>query len=97
MAAVITGNEVPPAIVEKATFVVYPNPTSGNFTILRKGEFTGNAIRIEVYTMNGRSVLTETMAGEKLEMRFTDMAPGLYFVKVITPETTETIKLVKTR
>lgn len=97
MAAVTTGNVTPEAVIEKATFVVYPNPTSGNFTILRKGESSVSDIRIEVYAMNGRNVMTESLVGEKLEMRFTDMAPGLYFVKVITPETSETIKLVKTR
>jgi hypothetical protein len=97
MASVITGNETPAAVVEKATFLVYPNPTSGNFTILRKGESSVSDILIEVYSMNGRRVMTENLVGEKLEMLFTDMAPGLYFVKVITSEASETIKLVKTR
>ncbi len=97
MASVITGNITPEPVIEKATFVVYPNPTSGNFTILRKGESSVSDIRIEVYSMNGRNVMTESLVGEKFEMHFSDMAPGLYFVKVITPETSETIKLVKTR
>jgi hypothetical protein len=83
---------------ELARFTLYPNPTNGNFTLVQKGDRTFGNIRVEVYSMSGEKILTESMIGEKKhEFRFSDMATGLYFVKVVADDYVETIKLVKTR
>ena len=40
--------------------------------------------------------MTETIIGEKMhDFRFSDMATGLYFVKVVADGYVETMKLVK--
>jgi hypothetical protein len=57
-----------------------------------------NYVRVEVYNINGKRVLTENMVGEKQhEFLFSDMPPAMYFVKVVAEDYVETIKLVKTR
>jgi hypothetical protein len=79
-------------------FNLYPNPTDGNFSIEQiKDNFYRNVL-VEVYDMQGKMLLTSQMAGEKRH-DFTSalFAPGLYFVKIIADNYTETIKMIKTR
>lgn len=86
-----------PFATERTWFTLYPNPTNGDFTLVQKGEQAYNEVRIEVFSMSGERVLTESMVGAKHEFRFSNMPTGLYFVKVVAEGYVETIKLVKTR
>jgi hypothetical protein len=93
-----TGPEVPQGNLSLANFTLYPNPTSGNFTLVQKGEKTYGNIKVEVYSMKGEKVLTEKMIGEqKHEFRFSEIPVGLYFVKIVADDYVETVKLIKTR
>jgi hypothetical protein len=79
-------------------FTLYPNPTSGNFTLEQKGEKTYGTVKVEIYSMNGKKVMTENIVGEKKhEFNFSDLPVGLYFVKIVADEYVETIKLIKSR
>ncbi len=90
--------EEPMLNLSLARFNLYPNPTSSNFTLIQKGEKSFGNVRIEIYNMNGRRVLTGMMTGEqKHEFSFTEIPAGLYFVKIIADDSIETIKLIKTR
>jgi len=83
---------------EKSYFTLYPNPTSGNFTLVQKGDKVYETVKVDVYTMSGEKILTEQMIGEKRhEFRFSEIPSGLYFVKVVADGYVETMKLVKTR
>ncbi|MCX6304024.1 MAG: T9SS type A sorting domain-containing protein [Bacteroidetes bacterium] len=88
-----------PAVIPSGShFAIYPNPTSGNFTLVQKGDIVYGTLKMEVYPMNGRKIMTEQMIGEKShEFRFSGIPAGLYFVKVVADDYVETIKLVKTR
>jgi hypothetical protein len=86
-----------PAVTERAAFNLYPNPTNGNFTLVQRGDRTLGDVKVEVFNMSGKKVMTETMIGARHEFRFADMPGGLYFVKVVADNYVETIKLVKTR
>ena len=91
-------NEVTAAVTEQAFFKIYPNPTTGNFTLEQKGEKQYGNVRVEVYGMRGDKVMTAEMIGEKKhEFSLTEMPVGLYFVKVVADNYVETIKLIKTR
>ena len=84
--------------LSNAWFTLYPNPTSGNFTLMQKGERTFGSVKVEVYSMKGEKVMTERMVGEKShEFSFASIPVGLYFVKVVADDYVETIKLVRTR
>ena len=96
--AAATGQDEPQMNLSHANFTLYPNPTSGNFTLVQKGEKVYGTVKVEVYSMNGEKVMTEQMIGEKShEFRFASIPAGLYFVKVVAEDYVETIKLIKTR
>ena len=84
--------------IENFFFRIYPNPTTGNFTLEQKGDKSYTALKIEIYGMRGEKVMTAAMTGEKKhEFQFSNVPAGLYFVKVLTDDSVETIKLVKAR
>ncbi len=93
--AVKTVMEENSAVSLNPAFRVYPNPTSGNFTLVRKGDISFGNVHVEVYNMNGAKVMTEPVTGAKQELPFAGMPGGIYFVKVIADGYVETIKLVK--
>jgi hypothetical protein len=95
---VAAGAEEVPVSSERAYFTLYPNPTNGNFTLVQKGNLTYGDVKVEIYSISGKIVLTESLVGQqKHEFRFSEMPSGLYFVKVVADDYVETIKLVKTR
>ncbi len=93
-----TGQDEPQVGLSNAKFNLFPNPTSGNFTLVQKGEKTYGTVKVEVYTMNGEKIMTERMIGEQRhEFQFSSIPVGLYFVKIVADDYVETIKLIKTR
>ena len=86
-----------PEAVEKASFIVYPNPTTGNFTIAQKGDQLQDFAKIEIYSMTGDKVASERMTSKKHEVEFSGMMPGLYFLRIITPGGSESFKLIKAK
>ncbi len=77
-------------------FSIYPNPTTGTFTIEQKGEKFYAKLTVEIYNMRGEVVMTTLMAGErKHEFEFFNAPAGLYVVKVLSDDYVEIIKLIK--
>ena len=91
------GNDFPASPgIEQSCFSIYPNPTTGSFTLVQKGDKLYGNVTVEVFSMRGEKVMTETIIGEQMhDFRFSDMATGLYFVKVVADGYVETMKLVK--
>jgi hypothetical protein len=95
---VVTSTEELPAGIMKTVFSIYPNPTSGNFMLEQKSGADFTSVTVEIYSMRGERILTERLAGEKKrEFAVSDLPQGLYFVKVVAENYTETFKLVKTK
>lgn len=93
-----TGGEEMQMNLSHASFTLYPNPTTGNFTLVQKGDRQYDNVKVEIYSMRGDKVLTSQMIGEKQHEFVTSGLPaGLYFVKLVAEDYTETIKLIKTR
>jgi hypothetical protein len=91
-------NEELPVNTDKAEFVVYPNPTNGNFTLEVKGNLPETALQIEIYTMQGERIMNNEINGlRKQVFMFGDMPAGLYFVKIVSGNEVSTIKLIKSR
>ncbi len=90
------GNDFPASPgIEQSCFSIYPNPTTGSFTLVQKGDKLYGNVTVEVFSMRGEKVMTETIIGEQMhDFRFSDMATGLYFVKVVADGYVETMKLV---
>lgn len=79
-------------------FLLYPNPTTGNFILQQKEKTSFDNVSVEVYSMSGNRVMTDRMIGEKRrEFVSSSLPAGIYFVKIAAGGYLETIKLVKTR
>jgi len=84
--------------LDQLFFTLYPNPANGNFTIVQNGNNEYGNVKVEVECMRGDKVLSSMMLGEKRHQLVTSALPaGLYFVKVVADDYTETINLIKTR
>jgi len=94
--AVVTGVENVPFFSSDIYFKVYPNPTTGNFTLEQMGEKMFEKVNVEVYSMLGDRVLKSEMIGEKMhEFSLSDVPVGVYFIKVLAGEKPLTIKIIK--
>jgi len=75
---------------------VYPNPTSGVFTVELNGTGNTGIARIEIYNINGVKVMSEGLQGErKHQCAGSDFKPGIYFIRVYSENQVETVKLIK--
>lgn len=78
-------------------FSIYPNPTNGNITLVQKGDNPSDQVKVEIYNMNGKAVISGLITGEKSrEFSTSSLTSGVYFVKVVAGDHVETIKLIKT-
>ena len=85
-----------PEIANNRQVRVYPNPTSGMFTVELTGAEKTGLSRIEIYSMNGVKVKTEVLHGElKHQCSGADLMPGIYFIRLYTENQVETVKLIK--
>jgi hypothetical protein len=72
--------------------VVYPNPNTGLFTI----ELNNGSVKtIEVMDLTGRIVLTNTSSNDKIDFNISNLANGVYYVRVQSNNSIEVIKIVK--
>ncbi len=71
---------------------IYPNPTSGEFTI----ELSNSTAKtLEVIDLTGRVVYSNAAASEKVKVNLNNLANGIYYVKIQTKSSTEIVKVVK--
>lgn len=93
-----TGQESEQQVLSHSGFMLYPNPTSGNFTLVPKNNKACGDITVEIFDLNGSKVLSENMIGEQMhEFAISWLPGGLYFVKIMADGYVETLKLVRTK
>ncbi len=71
---------------------IYPNPSNGEFTVELNN---GLNKTIEVIDVAGRVVLTTTSLNDKVNVKINNLTNGIYFVKILSNNVTEVIKIVK--
>ncbi len=71
---------------------VYPNPSNGEFTVELNN---GINKTIQVTDIAGRVVLTTTSLNDKVNVNINNLTNGIYFVKIVSNNVTEVIKVVK--
>lgn len=97
IAATTAGEDELPVPAQKSSFKIYPNPTTGNFTLEQSGVPRNGILKVVVYGMFGEKMLTKELTGSnKYEFSISEFPVGLYFVKVVAGEDVETVKLIKT-
>ncbi len=73
------------------SFGVYPNPTSGEFTI----ELNNGAVKtVNVLDLTGRVVFATTTSNDKINVNAGSLAKGIYYVRVQSNNATEVAKIV---
>jgi hypothetical protein len=77
-------------------FKVYPNPTTGSFT-LELSEVPGTSIvKVEIYGMRGEKILNDQFTGEKKhEFSLESNPTGIYFIRVFCGDNLGSQKIIK--
>jgi hypothetical protein len=77
-------------------FRVYPNPTTGEFTVAVGGSIGTAKVEIGIYGIHGDRVLSTTLEGQTTYLlSLSDKPAGIYFVRLISGSTTGTLKIIK--
>ena len=77
-------------------FTIYPNPTNDKFNLEFVDQTPAKKVTVEVYGIAGEKVLTKLLNGQyKHEFSLSDRPVGVYFVRVISGDMAETIKMIK--
>lgn len=76
------------------SFVAYPNPTTGNFTI-DFNKSNNNVIEIEVYDAIGKLVLAQTTSNNHTVISLEQLAKGIYNVRLKDNGSYTTIRVIK--
>ena len=73
---------------------MYPNPSSGYFTIDLGKEYSD--VSVQIYNMLGQTISSEKYASAKTIEQEINASAGIYFVKVSTAkEGSNTLKIIK--
>jgi photosystem II stability/assembly factor-like uncharacterized protein len=77
-------------------FRLYPNPTTGTFTLEQSGDATVQNLKVEIYSMLGERIISDNIIAEKKHQFMLGNVPtGIYLVRILAGEKFETIKLIK--
>jgi len=69
---------------------LYPNPSTDHFSLNTEVQ------KIEIYNINGQSVKTfNGRFGRNHKFQVSDLANGIYYIKVVNDQNVDAIKLIK--
>ena len=78
-----TENTNPASLSGDSFFKVFPNPTTGNFTLELSSEPDGTLVKVQCYNLLGALIMEkEFYTGKLHEFTLVDQKPGLYVLKV---------------
>jgi len=91
---IYTGWPVGISLLENEELLIYPNPGPG--LLLMDLPAAGEYV-VKVYAIDGRLVLQDqfTSAGGARSINISEASDGNYFIRVVGPETDETLKYIK--
>ena len=81
---------------ERSFFKVYPNPTTGIFTIELQDVPENTRIHMEGYGMHGEKAFSADLSGgQKHGFSLAQQPSGIYFIRVTAGTKVETVKIIK--
>lgn len=75
------------------TFTVFPNPVGADGTFFLKSKYPIEGI-LRLYDTTGKEVLSTPMNGASSQYNVQGLSPGFYILKVTTPDSIESLKLI---
>jgi hypothetical protein len=94
VAASVPGTD--PLVTEKPAFRIYPNPTTGSFTLEMTGEGQLQGGVAQICDIRGNKVLDIDLNGVNRQViSLEDQPRGMYFIRVINGQGSETGKVIK--
>ncbi|MEI6433813.1 MAG: T9SS type A sorting domain-containing protein [Bacteroidota bacterium] len=93
----LTTEELPTtAQTETTIFKVYPNPTSGKFTLEFNADFKDVQANVRIYSILGEEVLYENLSGDrKTEFSLSGRSNGVYIIRVMMGDQMGMAKIIK--
>jgi hypothetical protein len=89
------GLEEPGIIMMDNTVKIYPNPTTGVFTLAQDPEMISAHVHVEVFNIHGRRILSTGIPGRReQELSICGNPPGIYFMKVTNGTKVQTVKII---
>jgi hypothetical protein len=79
------------------SFRIYPNPTSGTFTIENYHADNMETVTMEVVSLVGKTVMKNQLMSAIQNYDLRGHQPGLYFVRLTAGNHTETVRLILTK
>ncbi len=80
------------SIISSTKIVVFPNPSSNTWVFKTNNE---QFKTIELFDVYGKSIYTESFDSDEVSLNGSKFSKGIYFARVITTNSSETIKLIK--
>jgi hypothetical protein len=69
-------------ILDDIQFTIYPNPTKGLMKVSIETDAKIDALKIELYDINGKQIIMKSIKSKELELDITETLSGSYFMKV---------------
>jgi parallel beta-helix repeat protein len=92
----LSGNEDIIPVSPQSFFKIYPNPTTGDFTLEIDPEKAAGQMKMEVFGMQGQKVISATLnGGMKHLFSLSDKPVGIYFIRVISGSKAASAKIIK--
>lgn len=85
------GTSVVPQVVTFGTLLLYPNPTSGAFTVSRP---SGSPAILSIFDTQGSLIKEMNFKKKEMKVDLSDEARGIYLVRVATAQEIQTFRLV---
>jgi hypothetical protein len=83
-------------VSQGSMFRIYPNPTTGKFTLELKGDIDPATVNVEIMSVLGNRIqTTKSLGSVKQEFSLSDRPTGIYMVHVTTPSGMQTQKIIK--
>ena len=95
---VIAETEEPglPTPPKTSLFTIYPNPTSGEFTLELKGEPVESPVQVEIFGIRGDQLLSDDLIlTRKQVFSLAGKPTGVFVVHVRSGNVSETAKIIK--
>ena len=73
---------------------VYPNPAKDKIVIELQGQHPGQKNIFSIYNYQGQILLQQSSQEDKTELDISRLEKGIYFLRVITGQTTVTEKFI---